>query len=151
MIRVDLKTDKVTPGSRISGTATWNNEGGKQARGIEVVLRRRFAGKNTSELDLNDVSDDDLGSRSQVVLPFDFEVPPDAPPTYAGKLVSIIWEIVATADMPWAVDQHDTKVITVNSPVWTFEQYQQWCNKVDDDDEDDDVSEPSPETDPEER
>jgi hypothetical protein len=153
MIRVDVRTDKATPGSRVSGTATWNSEGGKQARAIEVVLRRRFTGKNTKEHIVNDVSEDDLGSRSQVVLPFDFEVPSDAPPTYEGKLVSIIWEIVATADIPWAVDQHDTKVITVTSPVWTLEQYREYCAGAEDDEdeEDDDVSEPSSGTDPEAR
>jgi len=149
MMRIDVRSDQVTIGGRVKGQVTWNADGGKEPRKIEVVWRRRFEGKKNDDSVVHSTSEDNTGSRSQIVVPFDFEVPADEPPTYRGKLISIVWEIVATADLPWAVDQHETKVINVTVPVWTAEQYRQSFDETDDDD--DDVTEPSSETDPEER
>jgi len=140
MMRIDVKSDQVTIGGRVKGQVTWNADGGKEPRKIEVVLRRRFEGKRTDDSEVQSASEENAGSRSQIVLSFDFEVPADEPPTYRGKLISIVWEIVATADLPWAVDLHETKVINVTVPVWTAEQYSQYC-----------INESSSETDPEER
>jgi hypothetical protein len=129
MIRIDLKSDRVTLGGRISGQATWNSDGGKQPRSIEVHWRRRFEGKRDAESIIDDASETNTEARSQIVVPFDFAVPTDEPPTYSGRLVTVIWEIVATADLPWATDEKATTVVNVTVPVWTAEQYRDSFNE----------------------
>src|SRR3954471_9216368 len=90
MIRIDLKSDRITLGGRVAGQAIWNSDGGKQPRSIEVKWRRRFEGKKTTEHVLDSAEETNTESRSQIVVPFDFEVPMDEPPSYNGKLVSIV-------------------------------------------------------------
>ena len=154
MIRIDLKTDKIVVGSRVSGTATWSSDGGKQPRKVEVVLRRRIEGKKREATEVANAMDDRTESRSQITVPFDFEIPSEGPPSYRGKLINIVWEIVANADLPFAVDQTETKILDVAPAVWTPEQLTQYWNEsadLDEDDEEDDTIEPTPGTDREER
>ncbi len=37
-------------------------------------------------------------------LPFVFEIPPDALPSYAGKFAHVTWKLSAKADIPWGKD-----------------------------------------------
>jgi hypothetical protein len=153
MITIEFKSDKVRIGERIAGRVVWNHSGGKHPRKIEVTCRWRVEGRRAKEKsEVDSVVENNTESRSQVVIDFDFHVPPEGPLTYAGKLFAFVWEIVATADMPWAIDETAAKVFTVAPAVWTNDEYMKWLETEaddydDDDDDDDDVTEPSTETD----
>ena len=132
MIRIDVRNLNVTVGGRVAGQVTWNAEGTKRPRKIEVALRRRFEGKIKKEYVVAEIADGDTETRSPIVVPFDFKVPMNELPTYQGKLVTVIWEIFTNVDLPWAVDEHDAKVITVGPAVWTAEEYANHHEDLDD-------------------
>ena len=58
------------------------------------------------------------------------------PVSYDGKLFRVVWEIVATVDLPFAADEKETRVFTVKPAAWTEEQYRRWEEGLDEDDED---------------
>jgi hypothetical protein len=143
MIRIEMKNDAVAVGERVAGQVVWSSQGGKQPRKIEVFCRWRLEGKQKAETLVDSATEEQIESRSQVVLPFDFEVPFVDPVSYDGKLFRIIWEIVATADLPFAKDEVETKVITVTPAAWTAEEYRQWHEEdLDDEDEEDEEAPP---------
>ena len=158
MIRIDLKSDSIAIGEHITGQAVWQSSGSKQPRKIEVVCRKRLQGKKRTSSDVSSTTEENIGTRTQIAVPFDFEIDFIEPVSYDGKLFRVVWEIVATVDLPFAADEEETKVFTVKPAAWTAEQYKKWQEeKFDDEDEDEDedddeeVSESSPETHPEAR
>lgn len=156
MITIEIRNDKVHPGDRIAGRVTWNDSGGKHPRKIEVACRWRVEGRRAKhKTEVDSVVENNTESRSQVVINFDFAVPADSPLTYSGKLFSFVWEIVATADLPWAIDETVAKVFTVVPAVWTNDEYMKILEMNDEDEDEDyddeDVTGPSPETGPEVR
>ncbi len=141
MIRVDLTTNAFALGDRVKGKAVWNAGGTKHPRKIEVMCRWRIEGKKKEDSVIDVRTEERTESRSEIVIPFDFEIPFDEPVTYDGKLFRIIWEIVARADMPFASDEIDAKVITVKPPVWTADQFREWWEKSEEGDDEDDEDE----------
>ena len=157
MIRIELKSDAVAVGEHVRGQAVWQSSSTKQPRNIEVVCRRRLEGKKRESFEVSSTTEENVGARTQIAVPFDFEIDFTDPVSYDGKLFRLIWEIVATVDLPFAVDEEETRAFTVKPAVWTPDQLRQWQADldVDDDDEDDDeddeeddLSESSPETRP---
>ena len=156
MIRIDLDTTEVVPGARVKGRVLWTSDGGKQAKRIEVVWQRRISGKAKSTTEIDSAEIDVAEGQSQVSLPFDFAVDPEAALSYAGKTFQLAWEIVATADIPWAPDPSATSEIKVRPATWSLEQFEKWSadrlleeeGDDDEDDDDEDVSESTPETRP---
>jgi sporulation-control protein spo0M len=59
--------------------------------------------------------------QKQATIPFEFTVPRIGPLSYSGKLFSIVWELSANVDLPFAIDETDTKVITVVPRIWSSE------------------------------
>jgi len=75
----------------------------------------------------------DLASKSQVTVPFEFEIPDLGPLTYEGKLFSISWNITARVDLPFAVDEVESATVTVLPQVWTPEDLRA-LDQIDEDD-----------------
>lgn len=156
MIRIELKTEAVAVGEHVRGQAVWQSSNTKQPRKIEVVCRRRLEGKKKESFEVSSTTEENIGTRTQIVVPFDFEIDFTDPVSYDGKLFRLIWEIVATVDLPFAVDEEETRVFTVKPAVWTPDQLRQWQADLnvddeeddEDDQEDDELNESSPETRP---
>ncbi len=47
------------------------------------------------------------------IIPFEFNIPRDAPPSYQGKSLVSIWKISAKIDIPLAFDIHAEKIVEV--------------------------------------
>ena len=128
MIRIALSESKVRNGERVKGTVTWEAEGAKTPRKIEVACRWRVEGRGrTREEIVSSFESHDS------VIPFDFEVPKEGPLTYDGTLLRIAWEIAAEADLPMAIDQRAAAPFTVVARPW---EPKEWEEPDEDDEED---------------
>ena len=142
-MRIDLERDSVLNGESIRGRAEWVSSG-KEPRKIEVSCRWRIAGRaNKHEDVVGSEVEENLGSRSQVTIPFEFKIPIAGPLSYEGQQFSVIWEIVATADLPYAFDEEEKKTFTVKPRVFVKEEFAEDEDDDDDDDDDEDQDEGS--------
>lgn len=141
MIRIEVK-DSVRCGEDLTGQAVWDSGGGKEPRRVLVECHWRVEGKGVkSQQSIDEVVASEVAGKSQVSLPFQFAI--DGPPSYEGKLFRIVWEVVARADLPWAIDEVETKVVLVQPALWSpgdFENYEKAMNDLDSDEEDDSLT-----------
>lgn len=94
MIRIELAQERVRNGERVTGRAVWSGDG---AQTIEVVCGWRIEGRAGRRETIIGRVDADASARSEVVLPFEFEIPISGPLSYDGKLFRITWEVDAGA------------------------------------------------------
>ena len=148
-IRIDLDRDTVLNGENVRGRAEWVSTG-KEPRKIEVVCRWRITGRANKTVQVIDTKiEDSIASRNQITIPFEFPISIAGPLSYEGKQFNIVWEIVATADLPMAFDEEETKVFTVRPRPYDAEEFarlEEEEDGVDDEDaedEDDEEEEPS--------
>ena len=128
MIRVALSEQKVRNGEHVKGSVTF--EGTKTPRAIEVVCRWRIEGRGRSR--------EEVVGRAEsqaMTVPFDFEIPKEGPLTYDGKLLRVIWEVAANADLPMARDESDVATFTVVARRWDASE---WADSGDDEEDGDD-------------
>ena len=118
MIRIALSEQKVRNGEHLKGTVTF--EGSKTPRKIEVACRWRIEGRGRSREEV-------VGSTESqaMTVPFDFEIPKEGPLTYDGKLLRIIWEVAANADLPMARDESDVATFTVVARRWDASEWKE--------------------------
>ena len=111
MIRIALAEQKLRNGEHLKGNVAF--EGSKTPRKLEVVCRWRIEGKGRSREEV-------VGNAESqgTVVSFDFEIPKEGPLTYDGKLLRIIWEVAANADLPMARDDNDVATFTVVARRW---------------------------------
>ena len=138
MIRVDLPQDKVFNGDHLQGRVEWSSSG-KEPRKIEVICRWRLdgSGKKSTEI-VKRVVEDNIASRSQITIPFDFAIPLRGPLSYGGKLFSVIWEIFVNVDLPLAFDEEETRTFTVQARPYDPKEFDE-LDEDEEDDEDEDV------------
>jgi hypothetical protein len=96
MIRIELVQERVRNGERVSGRAVWSS-GGDPAQTVEVVCGWRIEGKVKRRETIIGRVEADAGGHTEVVLPFEFEIPLTGPLSYDGKLFRITWEVDAGA------------------------------------------------------
>jgi hypothetical protein len=119
MIQIKLEGQQVRAGERLRGQALWNSSGSKQPRKIEVTCQWRIEGKGRAKKEVVERTlEPDIRDRTQVTVPFDFAISTLGPLSYEGKLLSIIWEVVARVDLPFAVDEVETKTFRVTPGEW---------------------------------
>jgi sporulation-control protein spo0M len=131
MIRLELSQESVHNGDRVTGHAAWSSSGGKEPRNVQVICRWRIEGKPRRK---EEVIDKASGGHE---VPFNFQIPRDGPVSYDGKLFRIVWEIVATADIPFALDEEEVKSFLVRPRPWNADE---WKEEEDEDDDDDGVT-----------
>ena len=147
-IRIDLDRDTVLNGENVRGRAEWVSTG-KEPRKIEVVCRWRITGRANKTVQVIDTKiEDSIASRNQITIPFEFPISIAGPLSYEGKQFNIVWEIVATADLPMAFDEEETKVFTVRPRPYDAEEFarleeEDGVDDEDAEDEDDEEEEPS--------
>lgn len=142
-IRVVLERDSVLNGENVRGRAEWVSSSNKEPRKIEIVCRWRTTGRaNKTVQVLGTKTEDNIGSRKQVTIPFEFAIPIDGPLSYEGKQFGIVWEIIANVDLPMAFDEDETKVFTVRPRPYDREEFTPEDEEDDEDyDEDEDEDE----------
>jgi len=134
MIKVELSKTELRAGEKLTGRAVWNAEGTKTPRKILVELRKVISGKGMKlEEVIDSAEENDLVSKSQVTVPFEFEIPDLGPLTYEGKLFNISWNITARVDLLFAVDEVESARLTVLPQVWTPEDLRA-LDQIDEDD-----------------
>jgi len=113
MIRIALSDGKVRNGEHVKGSVTWEAEGAKTPRKIEVACRWRVEGKGKTHEEI-------VGrlESHQSVIAFDFEIPREGPLTYDGTLLRIGWKVAANADLPMARDESAAAPFTVIARKW---------------------------------
>lgn len=140
MVRIELDRKELRTDERLRGSAVWQSGGGKNPRKIEVQWRWRVVkpGQDRVEVVDNTVIME-VGDRSQVTVPFDFEIPAEGPLSYSGTLFSIVWEVFVNADLPWARDESETAIVKVSPKRFVPEE---WGSSGDERDDDFDLPEP---------
>ena len=126
MIRLELSQESVHTGERVTGHASWSSSGGKAPHNFRVICRWRIEGKGRRKEEVIDRA----GGGNQVA--FNFEIPLSGPLSYDGKLFRIVWEIVASADIPFALDEEEVKSFLVRARPWNEEE---WKEEEEDEDE----------------
>ncbi|MDQ6799314.1 MAG: hypothetical protein M3041_00590 [Acidobacteriota bacterium] len=135
-IRIELEGDSVVNGDSLRGRAEWVSSG-KEPRNIEVVCRWRIAGRaNKLEQVIETKSEDNIAGRNQITIPFEFPISIAGPLSYEGKQFSIVWEIVATVDLPFAFDEEETKTFTVRPRPYDAEEFARLEDAEDGEEED---------------
>ena len=137
-IRIDLDRDVVLNGEHVRGRAEWVSTG-KEPRKIEVVCRWRITGRANKNVQVIETkTEDNIASRNQITIPFEFPISITGPLSYEGKQFSIVWEIVATVDLPMAFDEEETRVFTVRPRPYDAEEFARLEDEEDgvEDDED---------------
>ena len=112
-------------GEHVKGSVTF--EGAKTPRKLEVACRWRIEGRGRSREEVVGNAEAQATSMS-----FDFEIPREGPLSYDGTLLRIIWEVVASADLPMARDERDVAAFTVVARRWDPKE---WAEEEDDDEE----------------
>ena len=133
MIRLELSQESVHNGEQITGHAAWSSSGGKEPRHLQVICRWRIEGKTRRK---EEVIDKASGGHE---VAFNFQIPLEGPVSYDGKLFRIVWEIVATADIPFALDEEEVKSFLVHPRPWNAEEWKE--EEEDEEEEDDDTTE----------
>jgi hypothetical protein len=140
-IRIDLDKDSVLNGENVRGRAEWVS-GGKEPRKIEVVCRWRITGRANKNVEVIETKiEDNIAARNQITIPFEFPISISGPLSYEGKQFNIVWEIVATVDLPMAFDEEETKVFTVRPRPYDAEEFARLEDEEDDEDYDEDEEE----------
>ncbi|HEY8183986.1 MAG TPA: hypothetical protein VII32_17205 [Thermoanaerobaculia bacterium] len=140
-IRIDLERDSVLNGDSIRGRAEWVSSG-KEPRKIEVVCRWRITGRANKNVEVIETkTEDNIAARNQITIPFEFPISIAGPLSYEGKQFNIVWEIVATVDLPMAFDEEETKVFTVRPRPYDAEEFARLEDDEDDEDYDEDEEE----------
>ena len=142
-IRIDLERDSVLNGDSVRGRAEWVSSG-KEPRKIEVVCRWRITGRANKHKEVIETkTEGNIAARNQITIPFEFPISIAGPLSYEGKQFSIVWEIIATVDLPMAFDEEETKVFTVRPRPYDAEEFERLEYDEDDEDEEEEEEEPS--------
>ena len=141
-IRIELPNDSVLNGEKLAGRVEWQSSG-KEPRKIEVVCQWRVTGraKKLTEVVEREV-EENIASRTQITVPFNFQIPL-SPLSYEGKYFSMVWEVVATADLPLAFDEEDTKTFTVRPRPYDRDEFDRLEGEDYDEEEEEEEEEPS--------
>lgn len=120
MIRIDLTSDSLNNGEEVRGQAHWQSAG-KQPRKVVIRCRWRVEGKGCShEQIIEEYVEHEVGTRTEIAIPFHFQIPLQGPLSYHGKLFDIVWEIVVRVGpfasvAPWSSHEQETKLFTVKA------------------------------------
>ena len=108
MLTIQLDNMTFTVGGRVSGSALWTPNTTVTPRQIRVSAIWKTEGrgdKSTGTADELRLEPGPQGFTPPVTIPFALYLPADGPISYDGKILRIMWQIVARIDLPWAKDE----------------------------------------------
>lgn len=101
-IIIDCGQKVVHPGETVSGKVLWELE--KKPRGVELELRWYTSGRGTADTEVFEtISAEDPDTIGELAFSF---VMPEAPYSFSGKLISVIWALTAVAHKKKAQAEH---------------------------------------------
>ena len=114
-----------SPGETISGLVCVEVAAQTECRELVITLQRLIAGvgpRVTSKVARVELFKG-RWAPGQHVYAFELPVDPSCAPTYQGSLLHIDWQLVATADVPWAIDPKEVVPLVIvsgpNPPTFT--------------------------------
>ena len=103
MIDVRLAQTKVTAGDTLKGTLIWHAPNSKVPKKASISIRWYTEGRgmrNNQTVQEFFFDPNQLISSQRLGTPFSLDIPYDAPITYNGFLIRVIWELEVLIDMP---------------------------------------------------
>ena len=126
-IRIFLDNEWAVPGDTVTGKVGWFCE--KQPKKIILRLNWHTTGRGTTDKgtvdEENIICTDSSGEAS-----FSLRTPSDSPYSYYGKLVSIIWEVEAIADIAWKIDPKTYAPIVISPTGEPLSPPQEWQEDI---------------------
>ncbi|MDH3194264.1 MAG: hypothetical protein OEM40_08110 [Acidimicrobiia bacterium] len=116
MIDIRLNDAHVRPGHSISGSATWHTDQSPDRVSARVGWITEGRGDRDeeyfSEASL-DVGESEFGTPSD--FDFTLPIPADAPSSYDGKILRVIWVVEVRLYLSWAKDVKNTARFRVDA------------------------------------
>jgi len=98
MISIELKHNQLSPGQMLQGDCYWQTKSDKDFRAATLTIGWRTEGRGNVD---KDQFSQKIKLASLVSVPFEYEIPLNAPLSYDGQLIRIIWEVVIEMDEFW--------------------------------------------------
>ncbi|MBW3563144.1 MAG: sporulation protein [Acidobacteria bacterium] len=105
-LHLDEGKNTFRPGETVRGIIDVRIDKDVRCDGLEVGLRWRTHGRGnsvTERIVFETLFEGEWTAGTVFRRPFAFEFPA-GPYTYHGTLLNVVWEVYATADIPWAID-----------------------------------------------
>jgi hypothetical protein len=109
MIRLQLKQTHVSPGQIVRGDCHWQTNSDKDFQSATLKIGWRTEGRGDTEK--MELFSQQIRLASLVPVPFEYEIPLNAPLSYDGELIRIIWEIVLELKQGFFSGKEQDKVI----------------------------------------
>ena len=118
---IDIQSqDKIKRGEVLRGKVIIELDKDVKVRAVSVSLDNRLSYPNPCTKNfsgwstLNHLLSPDTGDRLRsTIIPFEFNIPREAPPTYSGKSLVSNWKINVKIDRPLSFDIHAEKIVEV--------------------------------------
>jgi hypothetical protein len=98
-------------GEQLQGKALVTPTADMKVNSVEVQLMWKAHGRGSANEGIvakATTPDKELRADREVSIPFDFQVPVDAPVSYDGEYVKISWFLRTYLDIPWAIDDEES-------------------------------------------
>ncbi len=95
-IDFELEAPEVELGKSVNGKFIWQGSTARKSTAIAVSVEWLTKGKGSQDREtvcsqiFHNVEPD-------ILIPFEIDLPTNAPPTYSGKLIRIMWQVTITA------------------------------------------------------
>ena len=94
MITIELNQEIFIPGQILRGNCYWQAPEETRSQTAKLSIGWRTEGRGDVE---HDWSLQTLTLIPQMAVPFEWEIPLKAPPSYDGELIRILWEVVVVS------------------------------------------------------
>ena len=94
MITIELNQDIFIPGQMLRGECYWHTYLETHSRAAQLSIGWSTQGRGDPE---HDWYTQPLELIPHIAVPFEWEIPLKAPPSYEGDLISIFWEVTVVA------------------------------------------------------
>jgi hypothetical protein len=111
MISIQLKQNQVSPGQILQGDCYWQTNSDKDFQAATLTIGWRTEGRGNVD---KDQFSKKIKLASLVSVPFEYEIPLNAPLSYDGQLIRIIWEVVVELDQFWFGREKGEKLFRVS-------------------------------------
>ncbi len=116
---IDIQApEKIKRGEVLRGKVAIELDKEVKTRGVSVSFDNTLSypnpcAKNFSSWKLSTLHQFPTSMLRSAIIPFEFNVPGDAPPTYQGESLASVWKINVKIDIPISFDIHAEKNVEV--------------------------------------
>ncbi|MDO5682414.1 MAG: sporulation protein [Propionibacteriaceae bacterium] len=118
MISVEFETpEPFVVGQSVYGVATWDPVGVTRGRAFIITVGWRTEGRGDTDTGVIATFNIPFTSGQPTTVttfPFQFQLPPDGPVTYHGKLLRVLWSVTARVDVSLAIDPKQSRDFVVS-------------------------------------